>query len=94
MDKIHWKRARKNPRLAWTATVGNIFCGISPPDDNPLGYHWWYTDGPAPYWKHSGGAPTLKQAQRMVAEAIEEGAKKASQDPANITNLSKNEVGI
>lgn len=90
-DTIAWKKGRGQ----WTATVGSIKCTITPPRSiDPLPYYWWETAGPAAYWNRRGGGSSLKIAQRMVAESIEESGKKASRDPANITNLSLSEVGI
>lgn len=91
MSTITWKRGRDQ----WTATVGRIKCTILPPKaGDQLGCYWWETAGPAPYWNRRGGSSSLPLAKRAVAESIEESEKKASHDPANITNLSRSEVGI
>jgi hypothetical protein len=91
---ISWHEHRQGQKM-WTANVGKIACTIMPPKRrDPLPYYWWETAGPAPYWNRRGGASDLEGAKRMVAESIEECAKKAARDPANITNLSIREVGI
>lgn len=88
---IAWKKGCGQ----WTATVGaEIQCTILPPRaDHPLPYYWWEIAGPKHY-SGSGGSSSLKGAQRMVAERLDECEKKALRDPANITNLSVKEVGI
>lgn len=91
MQTIAWTKGRGQ----WTATVGKIKCTILPPNPrDPLPYYWWETAGPASYWNRRGGGSSLKIAQRMVAESLDESERMACRDPANITNLSLSEVGI